>query len=119
PALRAEVRKVDANLPLYFAATPKFNLDGAVAVNRVIASIFSALGAIAIILAAVGIYGVMSFSVSQRTVEFGVRMALGAGASKILSMVLKQGARQVALGLGLGLALSLAIATFGQDGISS
>lgn len=119
PDLRREVRKVDPNLPLYFAATPKFNLDGAVAVNRIIATLFSALGLVAIILAAVGIYGVMSFSVSQRTVEFGVRMALGAGARRILTMVLKQGARQIALGLSLGLAIALAIATVGRDGISS
>ena len=119
PDLRREVRKVDANLPLYFAATPKFNLDGAVAVNRIIATLFSALGFVAIILASVGIYGVMSFSVSQRTVEFGVRMALGAGTAGILKMVLKQGARQIALGLTLGLAVALAIAVAGRDGISS
>lgn len=119
PDLRREVRKVDPNLPLYFAATPKFHLDGAVAVNRIVATLFSALGVVAILLAAVGIYGVMSFSVSQRTVEFGVRMALGAGAPKILSMVLRQGARQIALGLSLGLAVALAIATFGRDGIAS
>ena len=119
PDLRREVRKADPNLPLYFAATPKFHLDGAVAVNRVVATGFSALGVVAIILAAVGLYGVMSFSVSQRTVEFGVRMALGAGGSGILNMVMKQGARQVMLGLSLGLALALAIATFGRDGIAS
>lgn len=119
PDLRREVRRVDPNLPLYFAATPKFNLDGAVAVNRIIATIFSALGLVAIVLAAVGIYGVMSFSVSQRTVEFGVRMALGAGGSRILSMVLKQGGRQVALGLSLGLALAVALAAAGRDAIAS
>jgi putative ABC transport system permease protein len=119
PDLRREVRKVDPNLPLYFAATPKFNLDGVVAINRVIATLFSALGLVAIVLAAVGIYGVMSFSVSQRTVEFGVRMALGAGGSRILAMVLRQGARQIALGLAVGLALSLALATAGRDAIAS
>jgi predicted permease len=119
PDLRREVRKVDPNLPLYFAATPKFNLDGATAINRIIATLFSALGLVAIILAAVGIYGVMSFSVSQRTVEFGVRMALGAGARSVLAMVLRQGARQIAVGLSLGLAVALAIATVGRDGISS
>ncbi len=119
PDLRREVRKADSNLPLYFAATPKFNLDGVVAVNRVIATLFSALGMVAVILAAVGLYGVMSFSVSQRTVEFGVRMALGAGGSRILTMVLTQGARQIALGLALGLALALSIATVGRDGIAS
>jgi predicted permease len=119
PDLRREVRKVDPNLPLYFAATPRFHLDGAVAVNRIVATLFSALGVVAILLAGVGIYGVMSFSVSQRTVEFGVRMALGAAASRILVMVLRQGARQIALGLSLGLAVALAIATFGRDGIAS
>jgi len=119
PDLRREVRNVDANLPLYFAATPRFHLDGAVAVNRIVATLFSALGVAAILLAAVGIYGVMSFSVSQRTVEFGVRMALGAASSKIQSMVIRQGARQIALGLSLGLAIALSIATFGRDGIAS
>ncbi|MEO8360282.1 MAG: ABC transporter permease [Vicinamibacteria bacterium] len=119
PDLRREVRKVDPNLPLYFTGTPKFHLDAAVSINRITAAMFSALGIVAIILAAVGIYGVMAFSVSQRTVEFGVRMALGAGASKILSMVVKQGARQIGMGLAIGLAVSLAIATFGRDGIAS
>ena len=119
PALRSEVRKVDPNLPLYFAATPGFHLDGAVAVNRIVATLFSALGFVAIVLAAVGIYGVMSFSVSQRTVEIGVRMALGAERARILSMVLKQGARQIAVGLALGLIMALGIATLGKDGIAS
>lgn len=119
PDLRREVRNVDPNLPLYFAATPKFHLDGALAVNRIVAALFSALGVVAIVLAAVGIYGVVAFSVSQRTVEFGVRMALGAGTEKILTMVIRQGARQIAAGLSVGLAIALAIATFGRDGIAS
>lgn len=119
PALRREVRKVDPNLPLYFTGTPRFHLDRAVAVNRITAALFSALGVAAIILAAVGIYGVMAFSVSQRTVEFGVRMALGAGGFGILTMLLKQGARQVVYGLSLGLFVSVGIATFGRDGIAS
>ena len=119
PDLRREVRKVDPNLPLYYAATPRENLDQAVAINRITATMFTTLGFVAIALAAVGIYGVMSFSVSQRTMEFGVRMALGAGTSGILGMVLRQGARQVAAGLGMGLAIALAIATVGRDGIAS
>jgi predicted permease len=119
PALRAEVRKVDPNLPLYFAATPKANLEAAVYINRIVATMFTSLGFVAIALASIGVYGVMAFSVSQRTLEFGVRMALGAGASKILQMVVRQGAREVALGLFLGLATALGIAAIGREGIAS
>ena len=72
---------------------------------------FVIFGAVAVVLASVGIYGVQSFSVNQRTQEFGVRMALGANDGTILGMVLKQGVVQIALGLMLGLGLALAIAT--------
>lgn len=118
-ALRREVNKADANLPLYFVGTPKHNLDGFVATNRIIAIMFTVFGGVAVVLAAVGVYGVMSFSVSRRTQEFGVRMALGADTRRILAMVLRQGGRQVALGLALGLVLSLGIATAGADGIGN
>jgi putative ABC transport system permease protein len=77
---------------------------------------FTVFGGVAVVLAAVGIYGVMSFSVSRRTQEFGVRMALGADGRRILAMVLRQGAVQVAVGLALGLVLALGIATAGADG---
>jgi ABC-type antimicrobial peptide transport system permease subunit len=72
-----------------------------------------------VILAAVGIYGVMSFSVNQRRQEFGVRMALGADHGRILGMVLRQGSRQIVLGLCLGLGLSLTLATLGRDAITN
>ena len=72
---------------------------------------FSIFGVVAMVLASVGIYGVMSFSVNQRRQEFGVRMALGADCSRILRMVLRQGVVQVAVGLLLGLGLALALAT--------
>ena len=119
PALRREVNKVDANLPLYFVGTPKQNLDGFVAPNRVIATMFSIFGVVAIVLASVGIYGVMSFSVNQRTQEFGVRMALGADRRRILRMVLRQGGLQVALGLAAGLGFALLVTTLGRDAISN
>lgn len=118
-ALRREVSKLDPNLPLYFVATAKQNLDGFVAQNRIVATMFTAFGAIAVVLAGVGIYGVMSFSVSRRTQEFGVRMALGAQAREILAMVVTQAARQVGLGLALGLGLSLALAIVGGSGITN
>jgi putative ABC transport system permease protein len=117
--LRREVTKVDSNLPLYFAGTPKFHIDSAGAAFRIIASMFTMFGAIAILLAAVGIYGVMSFAVNQRRQEFGVRMALGADNGRILGMVLKRGSVEVAVGLSVGMGLSLLIAFLGRSGIDN
>lgn len=117
--LRREVASVDPNLPLYFVDTPARNLDGFVAQNRILAAMFSIFGGVAVMLASVGLYGVTSFSVNQRTQEFGVRMALGADARCILSMVMKQGARQLVLGLGLGLGLAFLIATLGGSAIQN
>ena len=118
-ALRREVTKADPNLPLYFVGTPKQQIEVFVAANRIIAAMFSIFGAVAVVLASVGIYGVMSFSVNQRTQEFGVRMALGANDGTILGMVLRQGVVQIGLGLTLGIGLALAIATAAAGGIQN
>jgi putative ABC transport system permease protein len=118
-ALRHAVNRVDPNLPLYFVDTPKKNLDSFVAQNRIIATMFSIFGAVAVVLASVGIYGVMSFAVNQRTQEFGVRMALGADDGRILGMVLRQGSIQLGVGLMLGVGLALAIAAVGGDAIGN
>lgn len=117
--LRRQVARVDPNLPLYFVGTPQAQLDGFVAQNRIIATMFSIFGVVAMVLAAVGMYGVMSFSVNQRRQEFGVRMALGAQYGRILQMVLRQGAVQLAIGLALGLGLALAAARFAGAGIQN
>ena len=117
--LRREINRIDPNLPLYFVATPKQNQDGFLGQNRIIATMFSIFGGIAVILSAAGLYGVMSFAVSQRTQEFGIRMALGANTQKILSMVMGQGFLQLALGLVLGLGVSLAIAYAGGTAIQN
>jgi predicted permease len=118
-ALRRRVNKADPNLPLYFVGTPKVQLDGFVAQNRIIATMFSIFGVVAIVLASVGMYGVMSFSVNQRRQEFGVRMALGAHYGRILQMVLRQGVMQLALGLVLGLGFALVVATVAGAGIQN
>jgi predicted permease len=118
-AMRREVAKADPNLPLYFVGTPKNQIEGFVAQNRITATMFSIFGLVAVVLASVGIYGVMSFSVNQRMQEFGVRMALGANGNRILGMVLKQGVAQIGLGLMLGLGLALAITAVGGSGIQN
>jgi predicted permease len=102
PVLSRAVAQLDPDLPTYFPGTPaQFHheiLNG----NRVIATLFTIFGVIAFILSAVGLYGVMSFSVNQRTQEFGIRMALGADAARIFRMVMTQGAWQLGIGLVLG-----------------
>ena len=117
-ALRAAVHRVDPNLPLYFVATPRTNLDGQLGGNRLVASMFSIFGAVAVILASAGLYGVTSFSVNQRTQEFGIRMALGADHRTVLRMVLRQGAWQIGLGLALGLGFAYLAGSLGAEGLS-
>ena len=103
PTLSQAVSKVDANLPVYFGGTPARLHDEILGVNRITATLFTLFGIAAIVLSAVGLYGVMSFSVSQRTQEFGIRMALGADAPVILRMVMTQGAWQLVIGLFIGI----------------
>ncbi len=103
PLLSQAVAKVDANLPVYFGGTPARLHDEILGVNRITAVLFTIFGVVAVVLSSVGLYGVMSFSVSQRTQEFGIRMALGADAPVILRMVMSQGAWQLVLGLFIGI----------------
>jgi len=102
PALSRAVAELDSNLPTYFAGTPGRFHNEILSANRIIATLFAIFGIVAFILSAVGLYGVMSFSVNQRTQEFGIRMALGADARRIFRMVMTQGAWQLAIGLVLG-----------------
>jgi predicted permease len=102
PILGKAVAELDSNLPTYFPGTPAQFHNDILSGNRVIATLFSIFGIVAFILSGVGLYGVMSFSVTQRTQEFGIRMALGADALRILRLVMSQGAWQLAIGLVLG-----------------
>ena len=101
-ALSRAVAELDSNLPTYFAGTPAQFHNEILGGNRIIATLFGIFGAVAFVLSAVGLYGVMSFSVTQRTQEFGIRMALGADAARIFRMVMTQGAWQLGIGLILG-----------------
>jgi hypothetical protein len=93
-ALRREVNKADANLPLYFVGTPRRQIDVFVASNRIIATMFTIFGAVAVVLASVGIYGDVVLGQPAQP-EFG-RMALAPTTARFSAMVLKQGAAQIA-----------------------
>jgi predicted permease len=100
--LAKAIAELDSNLPTYFGGTPARLHDEILGGNRIFATLFTIFGVVAFFLSAVGLYGVMSFSVTQRTQEFGIRMALGADAARIFRMVMKQGAWQLVIGLVLG-----------------
>ena len=102
PVLSKAVTALDSNLPTYFPGTPAQFHNDVLSGSRVIAMLFTIFGFVAFILSGVGLYGVMSFSVNQRTQEFGIRMALGADTVRILRMVMTQGAWQLAIGLAFG-----------------
>jgi putative ABC transport system permease protein len=109
-AVRQTVSALDRNLPIYNVQTLQKMLDDGTWGWRVFGTLFTAFGVAALFLATVGLYGVMAFSVSKRTQEIGVRMAVGAESGDVLRMVLRQGAWQIGAGvfLGLGLAAMLA-----------
>jgi predicted permease len=101
-AVRAQVRSLDANLPVYQVTTMDETVDRSTARQRFTMLLQVVFGGVAMALALVGIYGVLSYSVAQRTREIGIRMALGAERESILKLVVGQGMRLVLLAVALG-----------------
>jgi predicted permease len=107
-SVRQAAREVDANLPLFNIKTLATQVEESLSQERLIGAVSSFFGMLALLLAAIGLYGIMAYSVSLRTHEIGVRMALGAHRAAVLRMVLRQGMKLVLIGVGLGLAVSFA-----------
>jgi putative ABC transport system permease protein len=102
-SIAAAVNSIDPDLPLARVRTMDQHVGEVLAFDQFGMVLYGSFAALALLLAAVGIYGVMNFAVAQRTHEFGLRMALGARGAHILSLVLREGAMLALIGLGLGL----------------
>jgi putative ABC transport system permease protein len=107
PAIRAAVAAIDRELPLADVITLDQLLADSVSGRRFSMMLLAALGACAMLLAAIGIYGVTAYSVAQRTEEFGIRMALGAAPASVIGMVMRQNLALIGVGTCAGLAIAL------------
>ena len=112
PALRRVVHAADPALPLVNVRTQQDQIDLDLADERLLVSLTSAFGLLALVLASVGTYGVLAYSVAQRTKEIGIRMALGAIPRQILTMVLREAASLSAAAIALGMSASLLVMRF-------
>jgi putative ABC transport system permease protein len=110
PSVRSAIAAIDPNLPLYNVKPFDKVIIESIVGMAYVATIMAVLGIIALVLASVGVYGVMSYVVSERTHEIGIRMSLGAGARDILSLVLRKGLVLTALGLVLGFPVAILMA---------
>ena len=111
-AVRSVIQTIDPSLPVFDINTMDTMVRQSLAAHTYAMYLMMVFAAVAITLAAVGLYGVISYSVSRRTHEIGVRLALGAGHGSIIKMVLSQGFALVLLGIGIGLAGAVALSRF-------
>ena len=112
PAVRAQVQALDPNLPVYSVQSMEDRMAESIAPQRFSTLLIASFAALALLLAAAGLFGVISYSVSQRTQEIGIRMTLGAEQRSVLRLVVGEGLKLALAGMGVGLAASLALTRF-------
>jgi putative ABC transport system permease protein len=108
--VHAVIAAIDRDLPVRFARTLRTAVEIDTWFFDVFGGVFVVFGAVALVLAAVGLYAVMAFSVTQRTREVGIRMAIGADARDVRTMILRQGVLQAAIGITVGLVIAAGVA---------
>jgi ABC-type antimicrobial peptide transport system permease subunit len=107
-AVREAIRNVDPNLPLIEVSTQLEQIERRFAQEKVFAQAYTLFGAIALLIASVGLFGLMSYSVARRTNEIGIRMALGAQRHDVLTMVMRESMLLVVAGVAVGIAAAAA-----------
>ncbi len=115
PSLRQAIAALDPNLPIEELKTLDAQVNENISLDRMISSLAAAFAALATILAAVGLYGVLAFTVARRTREIGIRLAIGASTSAIRNMVLREVGIMVAIGVSLGLPAALLLARYAES----
>jgi predicted permease len=112
PAIRKVVAQVDANLPLFDVRTESEQMDRLLFQERLVASLASFFGLLALLLACIGLYGLLSFEVARRTREIGIRMALGGQAGDVLRLVVRQGIALALVGAAVGIGVALGVTRY-------
>ena len=112
PAIREKVRDLDPNLPVYGMRTMEKHISNSLSSERMIASLSSMFGVFATLLAAIGLYGVMAYTVARRTREIGIRMALGAERGRVIWMVMRDVFLLIAIGVAVGVPASLGLTRY-------
>jgi predicted permease len=108
-AVRSKVRDMDSNLPIYAMRTTEVQINNSLSTERMIASLSAVFGFLATLLAVIGLYGVMAYTVAQRTREVGIRIALGAARGNVIWLVMREVLLLVAIGVVAGVAAALAL----------
>jgi predicted permease len=115
PSIRGAVRSVDKNLPIFHLITQTEQINRTIFQERLVAWLSGAFALLALVVACIGIYGLLAHEVARRTHEVGVRMALGASPVEVLGLVLGRGIRLVALGVVIGIGASLGLTRYLQS----